>query len=147
MNFSSSKNKEADQLYQWLLCVFSISVVLVHLLPSDQSVQTSTKLFQGIENVCSNNTLCNVEKLLSIYYSISCSCTGCYIFYLFEQCFIQQIRSSSLPKSRVSNFTLSFPRVYRGPVEVIVGIFGRTFPDSWRSPIGFCIRAYFFLLF
>ena len=51
-------------------------------------------------------------------------------------------------KSRVSNFSHSFPRVYRGPIEIILGIFGRKFSDSWRSPIDFCAHAYLlFLLF
>ena len=133
-NFSSAQPKieEIDQLYQWFLCVCSILVVLAHVLLSNQSGPN----FHNVRNV---------ENLLSIYNSASCSWADCYIFYLFERCFIQQIRSSIVLKSRVSNFALSFPRVY-GPIEVILcKIFGRKFFDSWLSPIDFCIHAYFFV--
>ena len=108
-----------DQLYQWFLCIYSISIVLAHLLLNNQS---GPNFHQILSTLWDNSTLCNVENLLSIYNSTGWSCGDCYIFYLFEQCFIQQIRSSSHLKSRVSNLTLSFPRVYRAPIEVITGI-------------------------
>ena len=49
-------------------------------------------------------------------------------------------------KKRVTNFALSFPRVYRGPTKVILRIFGRKCFGSWSSPIDFCINAYFFFI-
>ena len=126
------KIEETDQIYQWVVSLRLLYFSCFSTCPEISQVQTSTRLFQRIGNVYSDNTLSNVENLLSTYNSTSCSCADCYIFYFIEQCFIQQIRSSSLFKSRASNFALGFPRVYRGPIEVILGIFGRKFFDRWR---------------
>ena len=148
MNLSLAKNwRDGSTLSAVPLCLLHFSCFSTSRAKrSVRSKLPPTKLFKHTGIVCSNNTLRNVENLLSIYNSTSCCCANCYIFYLFEQCLIQQIRSSSFLKSRVGNFALSFRRVNRCPIDVILGIFGRLFFHSWRSPIDFCIHVLFFFI-
>ena len=109
MNFSSAKNSgDGSTLRVVPLRLLHFSCFSISLAQRSVRSKLPPNSFNALGIVFSNNTLRNVENLLSIYNSTSCSSADCYIFYLFEQCFIQQIRSSSLLKCRLATLRLAF---------------------------------------
>ena len=69
-----------------------MSVVLAHFLPSDQSGPNFCRiLWTHCDCLFYQHLSWCWELAFIIYYSISCSCDDCYIFYLFEESFISKL--------------------------------------------------------